>query len=257
MTSPLKILDGFEKAYFKVTIVYLCMEKNINNIKLEIVRITNELNRVPSSQEFCDLTIIENMKGKMNFTRLGCKYNDLVLEIGLIPSHPLNLNNKSIEYMCKICGKIRRVTFADVNKSKSGNHFCSKSCAATFNNRNKSFGTRRSKFELIYEKYLLNKYPAFTFLFNSNKTIGAELDIYIENLKIAIEIDGIFHHKPIYGIDKFERIKANDKRKDQLCIDNNIQLIRIDISKLSACKELSDILPYIESTNSLLDTYKV
>lgn len=47
--------------------------------------------------------------------------------------------------------------------------------------------------------------------------IGIELDIYIPSLHIAIEYDGVAYHKT----NKFE------VKKNKLCIDNNILLIRI------------------------------
>ena len=55
---------------------------------------------------------------------------------------------------------------------------------------------------------------------NSDKHLGMELDIYISSLNVAIEYDGQAWH----NTDR--KIKA-DLRKNQLCVDNNIELIRI------------------------------
>lgn len=57
---------------------------------------------------------------------------------------------------------------------------------------------------------------------------GLELDIYIEELKVGIEYQGIQHYKPVKhwgGKEALERGKARDKKKKQLCIDQKIKLI--------------------------------
>ena len=82
------------------------------------------------------------------------------------------------------------------------NNFCSRSCSATFNNKNKTYGTRRSKLEVFLEKELIKLYPDLLFHFNRKDTINSELDIYIPSLKLAFELNGIFHYEPIYGDNK-------------------------------------------------------
>ncbi len=55
-----------------------------------------------------------------------------------------------------------------------------------------------------------------------------ELDIYIPELKIGIEYQGIQHYKPLKhwgGEDGFKTRKANDLRKKKLCDKNGVQLI--------------------------------
>src|ERR1700722_20280731 len=51
------------------------------------------------------------------------------------------------EVICANCGVLFDKLISQMSKSMSGNHFCGKSCAATFNNRNKEYGIRRSKLE--------------------------------------------------------------------------------------------------------------
>ena len=113
---------------------------------------------------------------------------------------------------------------------KSNNHFCNKSCSATYNNKHKTHGTRRSKLEKWLEEQLTQLYPDLDIHFNRKDTIGSELDIYIPSLNLAIEINGIFHYKPIYGKDKLSKIQENDISKSNLCRDNNISLCVIDTS---------------------------
>lgn len=52
------------------------------------------------------------------------------------------------------------------------------------------------------------------------KTIGMELDIYIPSLKTAIEYDGVYFHNSERGL-------RREQKKNQLCKDKGIRLIRI------------------------------
>lgn len=111
---------------------------------------------------------------------------------------------------------------------KSKNTFCSKTCATTYNNKNKTHGTRRSKLEKYLEEQLTILYPNLEILYSNKTIINSELDIYIPSLKLAFEIQGIFHYEPIYGQEKLEQIQKNDKEKIKICKELNIKLIHID-----------------------------
>lgn len=138
-----------------------------------------------------------------------------------------SLRNRQ-EVICTNC----QITFEKKPCEINKNNFCSRSCSATFNNKNKTKGTRRSKLELFIEEQLSILYPNLQIDFNKKDTIGSELDIYIPSLKIAFEIQGIFHYTPIYGENKLEQIQNNDKNKLQNCISNNINLHIIDVTEL-------------------------
>ena len=69
-------------------------------------------------------------------------------------------------------------------------------------------------------------------MFNDKQTINSELDIYIPSLKLAFELNGIYHYEPIHGQHKFNQIQNNDNRKFQACLENNIELCIIDSSGL-------------------------
>jgi len=120
---------------------------------------------------------------------------------------------------------------------KRKNHFCSKSCAASYNNKHKTKGTRRSKLEIWLEQQLTKQYSDLEILYNNNKIIGSELDIYIPKLKLAFELNGIFHYEPIYGDKKLNQIQNNDSNKFELCQEQNISLCIIDTSKQIYFKE--------------------
>lgn len=135
----------------------------------------------------------------------------------------------SEERSCKNCNKKIIVQNRSFKKSKSGNSFCSKSCSASFNNKNKRSGNRRSKMEGWIEEELKKRYN-FEIIFNGKEAINSELDIYIPSLKLAFELNGIFHYEPIYGSEKLNKIKNNDDRKIQACLEKNIELCIIDTS---------------------------
>lgn len=142
-----------------------------------------------------------------------------------------------IECICANCGKIIYKRPCEIVQSKTNNHFCSKSCAATYNNKHKTFGIRRSKLEKYLESKLSELYPDLEIKYNTKEEINSELDIYIPKYKIAFELNGIFHYEPIFGDDKLHKTQKNDDNKFQLCQKNNISLCVIDTSSLKRFKE--------------------
>jgi hypothetical protein len=120
---------------------------------------------------------------------------------------------------------------------KSENHFCSRSCSITYKNKHKPTGTRRSKLEVYIEEQIKIDFATLNMICNGKEAIGSELDFYFPELKLAIELNGIFHYEPIYGNSKLEQIKNNDKQKTIRCYECGIELCVIDASK---CKYLTN-----------------
>ena len=137
-----------------------------------------------------------------------------------------------VDTNCGECNRtlLRRIT--EIKASKSGYVFCNRSCAASYNNKHKTHGTRRSKMEAFLEDYITNAYPNVVMLCNNKTAIGSELDFYFPELKFAIELNGIFHYEPIFGEDKLTKIQNNDNRKIIACYENNIELAIIDSSSV-------------------------
>jgi hypothetical protein len=127
---------------------------------------------------------------------------------------------------CLVCKEKFEKKPSEIKRTK--NNFCSKSCAAKYNNVHKTHGTRRSKLEIYFEEQLKFLYPKLHIDYNKKEAINSELDIYIPSLKLAIELNGIFHYEPIYK--NFKQTQNNDLRKFQACIERNIELCIIDIS---------------------------
>jgi len=149
-------------------------------------------------------------------------------------------SQKSIKYRvpkeCSCCSKKITVRLGAIKKSNTGRFFCNHSCATTYNNKNKTHGNRRSKLEVYLEEQIQLHYPELNCEYNKHKAIDSELDFYFPTLKLAIELNGIFHYEPIYGQDKLNKIQNNDKQKSILCNENGIEFCTIDSSK---CKHLT------------------
>lgn len=128
--------------------------------------------------------------------------------------------------------------------------FCSQNCAGKYNMEHKTKGTRRSKLEIWLEEEMKNKYN-FEIIFNGKETINSELDIYIPSLKLAFELNGIFHYEPIYGSDKLNNIQNNDNRKFQACLERGIELCIIDTSKEKQFKKEKSI-KYLNIINDII-----
>lgn len=198
---------------------------------IKLLDVAKSYDKFPLECEFCGKTFIKN---------------SIQLKRALAPSQLLKNINPGYSYCskdcryksrnlqqtipCKHCNKDVTRELKDIKRVK--NVFCSKSCAATYNNLHKTTGNRRSKLEIWLESQLPTLYPNLKFLFNDKQAINSELDIYIPSLKLAFELNGIYHYEPIHGNNKFEQIQNNDKRKFQACLENKIELCIIDSSNL-------------------------
>jgi hypothetical protein len=154
---------------------------------------------------------------------------------------------------CNCCGK--EFTKVKCQIVEGGNNYCSNSCNATYINTHKTFGTRRSKLEIWLEDKLTKLYPDLDIHYGRKDAINSELDIYIPSMKLAFELNGIFHYEPIFGKDKLDKIQNNDNRKFQACLEQGIELCIIDTSsqkyvKDSTCQKFLDIIVNILSSVS-------
>lgn len=159
-------------------------------------------------------------------------------------------DGKVFVLQCKNCGK--QVNQTRSHQKKHKNVFCSSSCAATYNNTHKTHGYRRSRLEIWLETELTKLYPNLEVHYCRKDAINGELDIYIPSLKLAFELNGIFHYEPIYGQGQLDKIQNNDKRKFQACIERGIELCIIDSSSLKHFKP-DRAIKYLEIIQSVLD----
>lgn len=127
------------------------------------------------------------------------------------------------EVLCTFCKKPFMKESCQM-LSKVGSNFCSRSCSASFNNRNKKYGLRRSKMEVFIEERLKQDFGDLLYLTSNKSVIGSELDFYFPSLKLAVEVNGILHYEPIYGQKTFDRIQMMDEEKRVNCESNGINL---------------------------------
>lgn len=131
-------------------------------------------------------------------------------------------NKKGNMLPCLQCGKLAYKRPADLRKSSKS--FCSKSCATIYKNIHNPGTSNRSKVEMYLDAKLREKYPSLIILFNDRLAIGLELDIFIPSLRLAVELNGNIHYEPIFGKDKFEKVKKRDQQKMIECYKKDIEL---------------------------------
>lgn len=199
---------------------------------------------------------------KLPFECYYCNKTFLVIKTQI--RHEIKYNRGRLKYCSKICGfnnlktsiKVKCLNCSkefskkQAEIKKTSNNFCCKSCAASYNNKHKTTGNKRSKLEIYLENQLTLLYPELEIHYNRKDTINSELDIYIPSLNIAFELNGIFHYEPIFGVDKLEQIQSNDISKSKACIEAKIDLCIIDTSgqkyvKESTSKKYLDIITNI------------
>ena len=177
------------------------------------------------------------------------KHNFLTRNINcIICNEVIENKNTNIKYCSKKCratGKKIHICVCcgcknNFYSERKTSKFCSNSCKSKnlklYEYAHKKSGRSRSKIELFLENKLTHDFPELEIVYNTKNIIGLELDIYIPNLKIAIELNGILHYEPIYGHDKFEKIKERDKQKMIICYNSGIELIVINLGKKGLSK---------------------
>tara|TARA_Y100000310_G_scaffold339131_1_gene430862 strand:+ start:964 stop:1656 length:693 start_codon:yes stop_codon:yes gene_type:complete len=195
-------------------------------LKNQLKQMKNLIGKTPTSRDwrnnykkhkFADYSTIQKYFGSWN-NALTQTFNKI----------HINSPEAKQKVSCQQCKKQFLKRTSQIKKHK--NHFCSHACAAIYNNTHKKHGTRKSKLEVWLEIQLPDLYPDLEFHFNRKDAINSELDIYIPKLKLAFELNGIFHYEPIYGQKKLGQIQNNDNRKFQACIEKDIELCIIDTS---------------------------
>jgi len=196
--------------------------KTINDINdINDIDETNALNSVTSSEKIMDINNKEQIKEITDIKKNNIyvqQFRDIVIKNG---GEPLFADNdyKSAHFNLPV-------------KCKDGHEF-----TISLNNikRNRwcpicnSYKSELLSIKLI--EHIFNKpFPKVRPLWLKNKEgNNLELDGYNEELKLAIEYNGIQHYEYVHYFHKtleaFEKLKDHDKLKAEICAENNISLI--------------------------------
>ena len=138
-------------------------------------------------------------------------------------------SRKRVWWRCQL-GHEWRVSIADRVRYRTGCPICSKEMRSSF--------PEQALF------YYISKY--FPDAVNGDMHIGVELDIFIPSKNVALEYDGYYWHKSR---------TTNDIKKNRICNENNLEMIRIrepGLVQLNSCVEYCIDDP--DSDKSLTDT---
>lgn len=151
-------------------------------------------------------------KNKNNFCSIECRNK---------------FQDKKEDVICIECGIEFKKVLSEIKRKPR--HFCSEICRKNLN-KHKDWGSSRSKLEIAIEEHFKVVFPFINIDYNKTET-GYELDIFIPCLDLAIEINGIFHYKAIYGETRLLRTQQIDKDKLIKCEELDIKLIVINVSE--------------------------
>ena len=209
------------------------VKTNCSECNKEIVKLKNQFNK--SLQHFCSSSCSAKYWNKIKWP----------IEKRHIPKSV----NKSymVSLQCKNCNKIFERRSYSVNKN-SDHHFCSNSCVVSYGNRtwNKSsrFGFNKSRSEIILSNIIKKEFPHLIIQENIRSIVpnSLELDIYIPDKKIAIELNGPCHFIPLFGKEELNKTQTKDSIKIKYCQENDIKLLIINVMGLrNQEKTLNDI----------------
>lgn len=158
---------------------------------------------------------------------------------------------------CGWCGKSMNRPIHTLRRSISGKVFCSRSCSSRYSQAHKTKGANRSMLEIFLEHRFSEIDLGYELRFNAKTAIQAELDIYIPALNIAFEINGVFHYKPIFSQEKFDKTLLRDKFKKSECFNKDITLYILDVSNDKDFNELDGLRYFDYILNIILCSKKV
>lgn len=132
-----------------------------------------------------------------------------------------SLKVETIKVNCNYCGSnLERLPY---RLRTSGIYYCNNECLKN------APGISRSQLEIYLEKQLNKYFPYLKYIPNDRTECnGLELDFYFPDLRIGIEINGIFHYdSKIRGEKVLNKIQKHDKLKSKICKQKQIDLFII------------------------------
>ena len=204
------------------------------NCGIDFYKCSSEIKK--SNNNFCSRECSSNYKDKkVEVKCLNCKidFYKKLSSINRFPNHFCSKEckwknqDKKVEVKCSNCNKFFLKKQNQIQKKPR--HCCSIQCFKILAKYNKNWGSSRSKLEVYTEKKLTEE---LTLNISYNDTsIGYELDIYLPEMNFAIELNGVFHYKAIYGEKSLLKRQEIDRLKAEECVKRNIKLIVINVSE--------------------------
>ena len=124
---------------------------------------------------------------------------------------------------------------------------------------NREAAKKGSKFErMLLDKLTKNGYNVL----QQYEVEEYKVDLFMPEYRLAIEVDGIAHREPIYGVDRLQATIEKDKRKDDCLRRRGMHILRI-IDKqrnpgvLNCHNVAEEIKNIVELTKKEVHVYKV
>jgi len=173
-----------------------------------------------------------------------------------------NGHQKRLNLICSTCG-ISFIRYAASARNKV-RVFCTNSCSAKYNNKNRVGGCNRSKAEIYLAGLIKQDFPNLVIEENNHKLLpsGYEIDILLPEIKFGIELNGPTHYLPIFGEELLVKAKLHDLTKAIEMQQLKYTLFVLDISRYGNFKKTipfldmeykNNIAPFIQSTILNLD----
>ena len=108
----------------------------------------------------------------------------------------------------------------------------------------KPTGRNKSKAESILSDFIRGDFPTLQ-VQNNVRTLlssGLEIDVYLPECGLAIELNGPTHYSPIYGQQALEKTQMKDQMKQDELQERQITFLTVDISQLRNVKQTTDFL---------------
>ncbi len=210
-----------------------------------------------------------NPKCLSEFRKIAPKKQNNILKVKFIRNknfkvkviQPFISKTVKYKYNCVQCKKeiLRTEYELSKKKNKNGLVFCSRSCRMTHQNLNnpKKYSCRKSKAEIYLFELIKRDFPNLIVLENDRTILKSklEIDLFIPEFKLAIELNGPVHYLPIYGEDRLKKCQNRDLLKQQEIHQIGLALIAIDISRLNSKKKTQQFLDeyYISHIKPILN----
>lgn len=133
-----------------------------------------------------------------------------------------------VELTCKNCNSKFSRAKSHIITNTNNHYFCRYECSQSYNGKilgKNSKNVKVSKLEKFISDKIEQNFP-YLKLIKSDREIldGLEIDIYLPDIQLGLEINGPIHSKPIFGEKYLENLQKRDNRKLDLCSKLNISL---------------------------------